>query len=542
MDASGSGPGHQGVARQVRGRSLHDVLHDPGTGIAQQAVIPLDPSRVVLIARAILTALAGGAVHGYINPHTILLTDDGNALLVGDRVAPGATPANDIFALGMALFEAVEGYAPHPAEALPPMKNAGGLGPLIEALTQPDPTQRPDAATALGLLRTVVVARPGGGGGAGGAASGASAADVTETRDLPQVEGDAAAPGGQAGVGGAGDWAGGGSGAIGGASGTAGGGSGTVGGAGDWAGGGSGAVGGASSTDGSSAGAVDSSGTAGGSSDDTSLLPPVPADPGTLGGAPAGMPGSPLGPTGSAGPAGSFGSGSPPQSFAYPAYEAADHPHTRRKVLVIGGVATAVVLIGGVTLGVTRPWHQTDNSVSTVPGVPVASTSVPATPSTSAPATPSAATSTLTPTPTPTPTPTAPKPTTLVSMTLCLDAASGAGGVHSGARVTATNCHGSPNQAWQLQPDGTIHSMADGNLCLDAAVRGDKVPNAAQISAWTCHGGPNQDWVWNADGTVSPAANKGLCLDAAGPVPIHAGANVTAWPCNGGPNEKWAKQ
>ena len=92
MDASGSQPGHQGAGRQVRGRSLHDVLHDPGTGIAQQAVIPLDPSRVALIAHAILTTLAAGTVHGYINPYTILLTDDGNALLVGDRVAPGATP------------------------------------------------------------------------------------------------------------------------------------------------------------------------------------------------------------------------------------------------------------------------------------------------------------------------------------------------------------------------------------------------------------------------------------------------------------------
>ena len=139
MDASGSSPGYQSTGRQVRGRPLHDVLHDPGTGIAQQAVIPLDPSRVALIARAILNALASGAVHGYITPHTIVLTDDGNALLVGDRVAPGATPANDVFALGMALFEAVEGYAPHPAEPLPAMPRAGALAPLIEALTAQDP-------------------------------------------------------------------------------------------------------------------------------------------------------------------------------------------------------------------------------------------------------------------------------------------------------------------------------------------------------------------------------------------------------------------
>jgi hypothetical protein len=502
MDASGSQPGHQsaGGGRQVRGRSLHDVLHDPGTGIAQQAVIPLDPSRVALIARAILTALAAGAVHGYINPHTILLTDDGTALLVGDRVAPGATPANDIFALGMALFEAVEGYAPHPAEALPAMNNAGALGPLIQALTQQDPAQRPDAVAALGLLTASAAGAGAASGAASGAGAGAGAADVTETRTLPQVAaGDGAGPAaGQAGVGAA--------------------------------------------------------------SDETSLLPPVPPEPGGPVGmaGPAGPAGPPVGPAGPvdahglASPGGSFSSpgsfGSPPMpprppdfgASGYPGHEA--YPQTRRKALVIGGVVTAVVLIGGIALGVTKPWHRTDNSVSTVPGVPTSSTSVPATPaatpSTSAPTTPSTTTST----PTPTPTPTVAKPTTLVSMALCLDAASGAGGVHTGAKITATNCHGSPNQAWQIHPDGTIHSMADANLCLDAAAPTGKVLNAAQISAWTCHGGPNQDWAWNANGTVSPVANTGLCLDAAGPVPIHAGANVTAWPCNGGPNEKWAKQ
>ena len=244
----------------------------------------------------------------------------------------------------------------------------------------------------------------------------------------------------------------------------------------------------------------------GGASDDTSLLPPVPAGPVD----------TPIPPA----PA-DYG------AAGYAAYDA--HPQTKRKVLVIGGVVAAAVLIGGVALGVTKPWHRTDNSVSTVPGVPPASTSVP-----SSAAAPSTTTGS--------PTPTASKPTTLISMSLCLDAASDPGGVHAGAKVTATNCHGSPNQAWQLDPDGTIHSGADGNLCLDAAAPTGKVLNGAQVSAWNCHGGPNQDWTWNANGTVSPAANTGLCLDAAGPLPIRAGANVTAWPCNGGPNEKWAKQ
>ncbi|MEY9860161.1 hypothetical protein ABH935_005797 [Catenulispora sp. GAS73] len=453
MDASGSQPGHQGGGRQVRGRSLHDVLHDPGTGIAQQAVIPLDPSRVALIAHAILTSLAAGAVHGYINPYTILLTDDGTALLVGDRVAPGATPANDVFALGMALFEAVEGYAPHPAEALPAMRNAGALGPLIEALTEPDPARRVDAAGALGVLKASAEAAAASAAAADAAA--AAAADATETSTLPKVQAGA----GPAGVG------------------------------------------------------RDSK-----TSDDTSLLPPVPTEPA----GPAGPAGPPLGPA-------------RPLASGYPAYEA--HPPTRRKPLVIGGVVTAVVLIGGIALGVAKPWHRTDNSVSTVPGAAAGSTSVPTTPAaaTSAPTTTAG-------TPTPPSTTTAANSTTLVSMTLCLDAASDAGGVHSGAKVTAATCQGSPNQAWQIQPDGTIHSMAVANLCLDAAAPTGKVLNGAQVSAWTCHGGPNQDWVWNANGTVSPVANTTLCLDAAGPVPIHAGANVTAWPCNGGPNEKWAKQ
>lgn len=400
--------------------SLHDVLHDPGTGIAQQAVIPLDPSKVALIARAILAKLASGTVHGYINPHTIVLTDDGNALLVGDRVPPGATPANDVFALGMALFEAVEGYAPHPAAALPAMTKAGMLGPLIEALTRREPGERIDAAAGLEMVK---------------AAMAPPSPDATETRTLPKVADAVPVP------------------------------------------------------DPAAA--------------ETSLLPRITA--------------------------------APPDYTAagYAAYN--DYPQAKRRAMLVGGGFAAVVLVAGVVLGVTRPWHRTDTSSSTVPGEPTAM-SVPTTPVAAAP-TP---TPTPTSTPTPTPTPTAANPTTLVSMTLCLDAAGG--GTTSGAKVTAEACQGGPNQAWQIHTDGTIHSMANANLCLDAAAPNGKVSNAAQVTAWTCHGGPNQDWIWNANGTVSPTANTALCLDAAGPLPIRAGANVTAWPCDGGANEMWAKQ
>jgi hypothetical protein len=481
MDASGSSPGYQSTGRQVRGRSLHDVLHDPGTGIAQQAVIPLDQSRVALVARGILNTLASGAVHGYITPHTILLTDDGNALLVGDRVAPGATPANDLFALGMALFEAVEGYAPHPAEPLPAMRRAGVLAPVIEALTRQDPRERPDAAGALALLRE---------------ATAPPSPDATETRTLPQVPAADAA--------------------------------------------------------------------------ETSVLPRVAAGPTPTALVPTVGAVGPVGPVGAAGPGGPMGAAGPvgpasPRASAsaasaasgsaasadysasgYAAYD--DYPQANRRALLIGGAFAAVVVVAGVTLGVTRPWHRTDTSSSTVPGVPSAA-SVPTTPAAAASATsatPSATTSTPSPTPSPTPTTPTPastvsNPTALVSMSLCLNAAAD-GGLHSGAKVSAGNCQGSPNQAWQIHADGTIHSVADASLCLDAAAPNGKVSNGAQVSAWSCHGGPNQDWVWNANGTVSPVANTGLCLDAAGPVPIKAGANVTAWPCNGGPNEMWAPQ
>ncbi|WP_194925413.1 ricin-type beta-trefoil lectin domain protein [Catenulispora pinisilvae] len=518
MDASG------GTGRPVRGRSLHDVLHDPGTGIAQAAVLPLDPSRVALIARAILTALAAGRVHGYINPHTILLTDDGNAVLVGDRVAIGATPANDVYALGTTLFEAVEGYAPHPAEPVPAATKAGVLAPLIEALTRRDPAERPDAGQALELLTEIVTAAAAsdaaaaasgsGLGSSSGSGSGSASdsgsgsgsddgsADAAETTTLlPQVPSSTDHEAGESRATEAGD----------------------------------GVAGSAAAGPGEGGAAAGS-----GASDDTSLLPPVPADPRESPG-PPGPPGPPRQP-------GQPGPPAPPR-YSIPAYPdvpnyATDtHSNSKRKALVIGGVVAAVVLTGGVALGVTKPWHRTDNSVSTVPGVPVASTSIPTTPAAAAPSTSATpATPSSTPTPTPTPTPSTAAPSALVSMTLCLDATSAAGGVHTGAKVTAEACHGGPNQAWQIHTDGTVHSMADPNLCLDAASPNGKVQNGAQVSAWTCHGGPNQDWAWNANGTVSPVANTGLCLDAAGPVPIHAGANVTAWPCNGGPNEKWAKQ
>ncbi|MEU6192460.1 protein kinase [Streptomyces sp. NPDC047061] len=183
------------VMELVDGPSLDDLLRERGTLGAQEAA---------RVGAEVMDALAAahrvGVLHRDVKPGNILLdrsgrvvlTDfgiatmadpgDGSATqltgsgeLVGslDYLAPerakGAAPgpASDIWALGAALYAAVEGDSPFRRtstfstltaiidEPLPEPRRAGPLAPVLRRLMDKRPDARPDAEEACALLRTV---------------------------------------------------------------------------------------------------------------------------------------------------------------------------------------------------------------------------------------------------------------------------------------------------------------------------------------------------------------------------------------------------
>ncbi|MBW8796842.1 MAG: protein kinase [Streptomyces sp.] len=183
------------VMELVDGPSLDDLLRERGTLGAQEAA---------RVGAEVMDALAAahrvGVLHRDVKPGNILLdrsgrvvlTDfgiatmadpgDGSATnltgsgeLVGslDYLAPerakGAAPgpASDIWALGAALYAAVEGASPFlrtstfstltaiVEEPLPEPRRAGPLAPVLRRLMDKLPDARPDAEEACGLLRAV---------------------------------------------------------------------------------------------------------------------------------------------------------------------------------------------------------------------------------------------------------------------------------------------------------------------------------------------------------------------------------------------------
>ncbi|WP_017622900.1 serine/threonine-protein kinase [Nocardiopsis chromatogenes] len=175
------------VMELVRGRSLGTVIKEDGA---------LDPGRAAAIGVQTATALSiahdRGIVHRDIKPGNVLiaagdravLTDFGIARLEGTSGltrtgllvgSPGylspeqaqggpATPASDIWSLGVTLYQAVEGRVPFAREAavgtltaivteeVPPPRNAGVLAPVIEALLDKDPQRRPAIAEVHRML------------------------------------------------------------------------------------------------------------------------------------------------------------------------------------------------------------------------------------------------------------------------------------------------------------------------------------------------------------------------------------------------------
>jgi serine/threonine protein kinase len=176
------------VMELVQARSLEQVLAQDG---------PLPPGQAASAGAMVLAALscahAAGIMHRDVKPSNVLLSGDGRAVLTDFGIAtlegdpgltqagmvmgtPGfsapervrgeaATPASDLWSLGATLYAAVEGHGPFAdrgapmavlaavaGEDAPPARHSGPLGPVISALLQRDPGQRPDAATTQRLL------------------------------------------------------------------------------------------------------------------------------------------------------------------------------------------------------------------------------------------------------------------------------------------------------------------------------------------------------------------------------------------------------
>jgi eukaryotic-like serine/threonine-protein kinase len=177
------------VMEYVPSRSLQEVLKAEG---------PLPPRRVAKIGLDLLDALVAanraGVEHRDVKPANVLIADDGRVLLTDFGIAAIADdPSNsmsdaligspeympperaknehaglvsDLWSLGATLYAAVEGKSPfrRPTVAATltaitvsppdPPTQAGALAPLLEALLQKDPADRPSAKDAATMLRS----------------------------------------------------------------------------------------------------------------------------------------------------------------------------------------------------------------------------------------------------------------------------------------------------------------------------------------------------------------------------------------------------
>ncbi|EYR63207.1 protein kinase, partial [Actinotalea ferrariae CF5-4] len=181
------------VMERLPPRTLEDELSERGG---------IPPAEVAQIGRTLLAGLiaahAAGVLHRDVKPSNVMFRErpdgrhavladfgiahlDGDAMLTATGMMMGspayiaperargdeATPAADLWSLGVTLWAAVEGWSPFRrvnglasltaviTEDVPAPDHAGPLGPVLEGLLRKDPAERIDAATAGRLLAEI---------------------------------------------------------------------------------------------------------------------------------------------------------------------------------------------------------------------------------------------------------------------------------------------------------------------------------------------------------------------------------------------------
>ncbi|MFH9473097.1 serine/threonine-protein kinase [Streptomyces anulatus] len=181
------------VMKLLEARSLGDLLSGEGV-----LAVPRAANIGLQVLQGLRAVHAASVVHRDVKPGNVLVRDDGLAILVdfgiatfegADRVtrtgsvigtppylapelfapaSPGPTPASDLWALGVTLYEMAEGRMPFAGNEVwevqenirqspdPAIRFAGPLAQVIQGLLITDPRERLDAATAEAMLREVL--------------------------------------------------------------------------------------------------------------------------------------------------------------------------------------------------------------------------------------------------------------------------------------------------------------------------------------------------------------------------------------------------